>query len=154
MKEGQVRGLGKSTGKPDFPSRQRTVSPGMHGSLGSCPTAWNLQRQVQWPPGWPNGATPWHSHPRVLLPHPGRSSDLSLLRQGHKSTRLFSICWVTLALGAARCPPAALQGGPRGTHSPARDLQMAPPGPKTAAWPTISPETLSPNPPAQLLLDS
>lgn len=101
----------------------------MHGSLGSCPTAWNLQRQVQWPPGWPNGATPWHSHPRVLLPHPGRSSDLSPLRQGHKSTRLFSICWVTLALGAASCPPAALQGGPRGTHSPARGLRMAPPGP-------------------------
>lgn len=129
-KEGQGRGLGESTGHPDFPS---LPTRGRHhrdvpGSLGGCTAAWSLQRQVQRPPGWPNGATPGThtlgSSSRTLA----RSSDLSLLRQGHKSTRLFPICWVTLALGAASCPLAPLQGGPRGTHSPAGDLGMAPPG--------------------------
>ena len=130
LKEGQGRGLGESTGQPDFPS---LPTRGQHhgdgpGSLGGCPPAWSLQRQEQRPQAGPMAPPPGTntlgSSSRTLA----RSSDLSLLRQGHKSTRLFPICWVTLALGAASCTLEPLQGGPRGTHSPAGDLGMAPPG--------------------------
>ena len=77
------------------------------------PCSMGLQRQVQRPQAGP------------VAPPPGthtlRSSSctlaeavMSLLRQGHKSTRLLSICWVTLALGAASCPPSSLAGRPTG----------------------------------------
>ena len=52
----------------------------------------------------------------------------SLLRLGHKGTRLLPVCWVTVALGEASCRrQAALWGGPRGARSQARELGTAPP---------------------------